>query len=145
MTSSVHCLLLVVRRDSASQQRSCHVKFIGGEKVTWENTGDDGYIAAREPFWSSQQAQFDWMWPSARGNTFRTMHHVQCHPVVYQIYRTVLRVFTHRLVLASMFAQLSIPTHAELQRHRLKFIKNHLKNSYMFRSTTIFRELQYPR
>jgi len=24
--------------------------------------------------------------------------------------------------------------------HRLKFIKNHLKNSYMFRSTTIFRE-----
>ena len=24
--------------------------------------------------------------------------------------------------------QLSIPTHAQLQRHRLKFIKNHLKN-----------------
>ena len=38
------------------------------------------------------------------------------------------------------FTQLSIPTHAQLQRHRLKFIKNHLKNSYMFRSTTIFRE-----
>ena len=37
--------------------------------------------------------------------------------------------------------QLSIPTHAQLQRHRLKFIKNHLKNSYMFRFTTIFREL----
>jgi len=37
------------------------------------------------------------------------------------------------------------PTHAQLQRHRLKFIKNHLKNSYMFRSTTIIRELQYPR
>ena len=41
--------------------------------------------------------------------------------------------------------QLSIPTHAQLQRHRLKFIKNHLKNSYMFRSSTIFRELQCPR
>ena len=27
--------------------------------------------------------------------------------------------------------QLSIPTHAQLQRHRLKFIKNHLKTSYM--------------
>ena len=37
--------------------------------------------------------------------------------------------------------QLSIPTHAQLQRHWLKFIKNHLKNSYMFRSSTIFREL----
>ena len=43
------------------------------------------------------------------------------------------------------FTQLSIPTHAQLQRHRLKFIKNHLKNSYMFRSSTIFRELQCPR
>ena len=43
------------------------------------------------------------------------------------------------------FTQLSIPTHAQLQRHRLKFIKNHLQNSYMFRSTTIFRELQCPR
>jgi len=41
--------------------------------------------------------------------------------------------------------QLSIPTHAQLQRHRLKFIKNHLKKSYMFRSSTIFRELQCPR
>ena len=41
--------------------------------------------------------------------------------------------------------QLSIPTHAQLQRHRLKFIKNHLKNSYVFRSSTIFRELQCSR
>ena len=41
--------------------------------------------------------------------------------------------------------QLSIPTHAQLQRHWLKFIKNHLKNSYTFRSSTIFRELQCPR
>ena len=31
--------------------------------------------------------------------------------------------------------QFSILTHAQLQRHRLKFIKNHLKNSYMFRSS----------
>ena len=31
------------------------------------------------------------------------------------------------------------PTHAHI------LLKNHLKNSYMFRSTTIFRELQYPR
>ena len=41
--------------------------------------------------------------------------------------------------------ELSIPTHAQLQRHRLKYIKNHLKNTYMFRSSTIFRELQCPR
>jgi len=41
--------------------------------------------------------------------------------------------------------QLSTPTHAQLQRHRLRFIKNHLKNSYMSRSSTIFRELQCPR
>ena len=41
----------------------------------------------------------------------------------------------------TQITQLSIPTHAQLQRHRLKFIKNHLKNSYMFRSSTIFREL----
>ena len=47
--------------------------------------------------------------------------------------------------LRESFTQLSIPTHAQLQRHRLKFIKNLLKNSYMFRSSTIFRELQCPR
>ena len=41
-------------------------------------------------------------------------------------------------------AQLSVPTYAQLKRHRLKLIKNHLKNSYMFRSSTIFRELQCP-
>ena len=28
--------------------------------------------------------------------------------------------------------QLSIPTHAQLQRHRLKFIKNHLKTPTCF-------------
>jgi len=31
--------------------------------------------------------------------------------------------------LIGAFTQLSIPTHAQPQRHRLKFIKNHLKNS----------------
>jgi len=41
--------------------------------------------------------------------------------------------------------QLLTPTHAQLQRHRLKFTKTHLKNSYMFRSTTILRVTQYPR
>ena len=38
----------------------------------------------------------------------------------------------------SKITQLLTPTHAQLQHHRLKFTKNHLKNSYMFRSTTIF-------
>ena len=33
---------------------------------------------------------------------------------------------------------LSIPTHAQLQRRRLKFIKNHLKNSYV----SVFDHLQ---
>ena len=38
------------------------------------------------------------------------------------------------------------PTHAQLCTYiYIFFLKNHLKNSYMFRSTTIFRELQYPR
>ena len=45
----------------------------------------------------------------------------------------------------SKITQLLTPTHAQLQHHRLKFIKKPFKNSYMFRSTTIFRELQYPR
>ena len=40
--------------------------------------------------------------------------------------------------------QFLTPTHAQLQRHRLKFIKKPYKNSYMFRSTTIFRELKCP-
>ena len=31
-----------------------------------------------------------------------------------------------------MLTQLSIPTHAQLQRHRLKFIKNHLKTPTSF-------------
>ena len=38
------------------------------------------------------------------------------------------------------FTQFLTPTHAQLQRHRLKLIKKPYKNSYMFRSTTIFRE-----
>ena len=54
---------------------------------------------------------------------------------------------THLLTYEQIWfiTQLSILTHAQLQRHRLKFIKNYLKNSYMFRSSTIFRELQCPR
>ena len=50
----------------------------------------------------------------------------------------------HRNKLSEL-TQFLIPTHPQLQRHRLKFIKNHLKNSYIFRPTTIFRELQCPR
>ena len=45
----------------------------------------------------------------------------------------------------TFITQLLTPTHAQLQRHRLKFIKKPFKNAYMFRPTTIFRELQYPR
>ena len=37
--------------------------------------------------------------------------------------------------------QLSIPTHAQLQRHRLKFIKNNLKNS-LFRLKFIKNHLK---
>ena len=57
------------------------------------------------------------------------------------VYWSLLYLYRAR----NKITQLSIPTHVQLQRHRLKFIKNHLKNSYMFRSTTIFRELQCPR
>jgi len=42
-------------------------------------------------------------------------------------------------ILLSSSLNLLTPTHAQLN-----LIKNHLKNFYMFRSTTIFRELQYP-
>ena len=52
-------------------------------------------------------------------------------------YRLLLYLYRAR----NKITQLSIPTHAQLQRHRLKFIKNHLKNSNMFRSSAIFREL----
>ena len=38
--------------------------------------------------------------------------------------------------------KLLIPTHAHF--HWLKFVKNILKNSYMFRCTTIIRDLQCP-
>ena len=57
--------------------------------------------------------------------------------------RGTLLLYLHRA--RNKITQLSIPTHAQLQRHRLKFIKNYLKNSCMFRSSTIFRELQCPR
>jgi len=58
-----------------------------------------------------------------------------------QIYVCLLYLYRAR----NKITQLSIPTQAQLQRQRLKFIKNHLKNSYMFRSSTIFGELQCPR
>ena len=57
----------------------------------------------------------------------------------------LILVILTRVQTITDFTRLSITTHAQLQRHRLKFIKNHLKNSYMFRSSTIFRELQSPR
>ena len=44
--------------------------------------------------------------------------------------------------LTQSVTQLLIPTHAHF--HWLKFIKIILKNSYMFRSTTIIRELKRP-
>jgi hypothetical protein len=56
---------------------------------------------------------------------------------------TALLLYMYRA--RNKITQLSVPRHAQLQRHMLKFIKNHLKNSYMFRSSTIFRELQCPR
>jgi len=59
--------------------------------------------------------------------------------------RTVIEARISKYWKYPYFTQLSIPTHEQIQRHRLKFIKNHLKNSYMFRSSTIFRELQCPR
>ena len=36
------------------------------------------------------------------------------------------------LLVNHFFTQLSIPTHAQFQRHRLKFIKNHLKTPTCF-------------
>ena len=66
-----------------------------------------------------------------------------CGLTLYNINKTV--VLTYRLINRNKITQLLIPTHAQLQRHRLKFIKNYLKNSYMFRSLTVFRELQCPR
>ena len=62
------------------------------------------------------------------------------------LYRTVSNRVGHKsdnilcLKLPGSSLNLLAPTYAQLY-----FIKNHLKNSYMFRSTTIFRELQYPR
>ena len=71
---------------------------------------------------------------------------LQAHPALdYTAYTNAWKKY-HKTALLCLYrarnkiSQLSIPTHAQLQRHRLKFIKNHLKNSYMFRSTTIFRE-----
>jgi len=40
--------------------------------------------------------------------------------------KTGLLLYLYRA--RNKITQLSVPTHAQLQRHRLKFIKNHLKN-----------------
>ena len=74
----------------------------------------------------------------ATGNTFEDLKFTSAiSPQSTDIIITVFVPCTYKIT------QLSIPTHCQL-RHRLKFIKNHLKNSYMFRSSTIFRELQCP-
>jgi len=65
-----------------------------------------------------------------------------CLPLRFQL-QCMLLLYLYRA--RNKITQLSIPTHAQVKCQRLKFIKNHLKNSYMFRSTTIFRELQCPR
>ena len=44
-----------------------------------------------------------------------------------------------------LLTQLSIPTHAQLQRHRLKFIKNHLKAPTCFGLRPSSGSLQCPR
>ena len=48
--------------------------------------------------------------------------------------KNISTTFLRKYIIISL--NLLTPTHAQLN-----FIKNHLKNSYMFRSTTIFREL----
>ena len=66
-------------------------------------------------------------------------------PVFPHYFTPYLSIFIYFCGIHNLFTCLSIPTHAQLQHHRLKFIKNHLKNSYMFRPTAVFRELQCPR
>ena len=64
---------------------------------------------------------------------------------ILHVSRIRVKVLLYLYRARNKITQLSVPTHAQRQRHRLKFIKNHVKNSYMFRSSTIFRELQRPR
>ena len=41
----------------------------------------------------------------------------------------MIRFLLHLYRARNKITQLAIPTHAQLQRHRLKFIKNHLKKT----------------
>ena len=84
-------------------------------------------------FWSDTLYVSDSL--SVHHQEFKTVHTAVS---VWQIYSYIFCLYRAR----NKITQLSIPAHAQLQRHRLKFIQNHLKNSYMFRSSTIFRELQ---
>ena len=75
----------------------------------------------------------------------KSINSVKYYDCIHHSISTTLQFLLYLYRARNKIAQLSIPTHAQLQRHRLKFIKNHLKISYMFRSSTIFRELQCPR
>ena len=59
---------------------------------------------------------------------------------IFIVFWIMIDELTCQIIL--IVTQLLIPTHAHF--HWLKFIKNILKNSYMFRSTTVIRELQCP-
>ena len=53
------------------------------------------------------------------------------------VHKFVLLLYLYRA--RNKITQLSIPTHAQLQRHRLKFIKNHLKK---FLHVSVFDHFQ---
>ena len=50
------------------------------------------------------------------------------HNIKVKVTATLLYLYRAR----NKITQLSIPTHAQLQRHRLKFIKNYLKSPTCF-------------
>ena len=58
-----------------------------------------------------------------------------CMPSVRKMPYLLLYLYRAR----NKITQLSIPTHAQLQRHRLKFIKNHLKKLL---HVSVFNHLQ---
>ena len=101
-------------------------------------------------FWvCSHSCIIDWWWCQSRVETSccLTNFFASCVLIVtenfYRYYKRNVLLYLYRA--RNKITQLSITTHAQLQHHRLKFIKNHLKNSYMFRSSTILRDLQCPR
>ena len=51
--------------------------------------------------------------------------HCLCFSALWQMFKQCSALVTDH----SSDTQLSIPTHAQIQRHRLKFIKNHLKKT----------------